>query len=1269
MSDFTVPDLTNLETAHRELVFEGLANDQEKVSLMVADTNPDLGTSGYYKIPLGTSSANDTAQDAEVELVHIYPLRMGIDGEDQLRDGFIYIYVDGHLWRELEVLPRENGEGVAFKDVNLAFQKGHRVIRVAEYSYKKDNYGKECSVDNTELALEVVDKGERKATTEELSTIIVPNKLYGQQCSVEIAYSETQWSWKQIEAFGGMAETDPRLNYGPSVKPGLNGEKATNRRANRMQKLDKLASFKQGYDNSTLPDHLVLPVPDMSGVYVPVLADSLGLARDTSARVAIYRKELLSLPVESIQQDPEFKSESNTERFEPSPNQLAKHSLATAIQSTFFHYPNGIEKKKALGVEVDEDADDLAQQYREYIEDSFSTTEFRKYLHTDRAFELGLQINQSKAKLFEIISDEQKNNSFYYSIEDYAYYDDIRRCLLYAVCSDVLGPIKDLTITLISHFAVSDDDFKKLDELDANDVGQECWLKVMGMHPTERLRLIELLYPKKIKDEMTAYECRLKGSNDEFDTRFDLTLMQDNLQPLHDQDSSFTDAVIQVLRRASQAMWGFLVIGLEVPTGLNAAQGQDIKSVYGDRKAKAETLALDTNALKDEKVELERSIKAKQAEISAYIKARNQILNAAVAGGMNPDSVVAQLDLQIKRQEQALRDIKKTASNVQYQLTNAKRELSALSSSIEYAKSARFENSVRGDLFGRFKQLVDVSTNGLIKEINLSIADYLDGNLPDGFLPLDFQSKAERASKRLSELEKAAEAFTDSYQKNPVAHPYVRTELGGGQIVQQQLDHILSLDGTLGEIEKTLERQKIKAEFAQKRLQQKVLVLDASKLEKLKLEIGAMNDEYLKLDGKIDGKTWELDSIKKEAGALERLSKFKVPPKVFETMLHGTLGTVAVLEVYNCFNTLAKVEASGLSKASAVLDLADIIFNVGLNIVEKKHGLPTAVQINSITTQKAAGVGAKIVSRAWLVVTGTFLTFVASSVSAYAAFTDALTEKESGDKELYFANITLMMGFISLAASSSIILASFFTLGMAASTIATLGTIASVLGLLGLLIILIGAGLLLIFHESEIEAWLNACPWSKKRQQKYKDDSNKSSAVRASTWQQKMENALTDFYSMLYSPTINIQRFLSVFKVQVSAPLTSELEGFSARFYWSKEGDDKIQEINHHQLAKLGNSWKLYPNRTGYYFEFTEGKLCELLNLEVGSSIELIMEVESYPNGKGKKVIESATELYSLPTVVTKKDDGYLITKGVRYIKELSRLNQKFSFPERPPIK
>ncbi|MDP4487093.1 hypothetical protein QDG88_03895 [Pseudoalteromonas piscicida] len=1269
MSDFTVPDLTNLETAHRELVFEGLANDQEKVSLMVADTNPDLGTSGYYKIPLGTSSANDTAQDAEVELVHIYPLRMGIDGEDQLRDGFIYIYVDGHLWRELEVLPRENGEGVAFKDVNLAFQKGHRVIRVAEYSYKKDNYGKECSVDNTELALEMVDKGERKATTEELSTIIVPNKLYGQQCSVEIAYSETQWSWKQIEAFGGMAETDPRLNYGPSVKPGLNGDQATNRRANRMQKLDKLASFKQGYDNSTLPDHLVLPVPDMSGVYVPVLADSIGLARDTSARVAIYRKELLSLPVTSIQQDPEFKAESKTGRFEPSPNQLAKHSLATAIQSTFFHYPKGIEKKKALGVEVDEDAEDLAQQYREYIEDSFSTTEFRKYLHTDRALELGLLINQSKAKLFEIISDEQKNNSFYYSIEDYAYYDDIRRCLLYAVCSDVLGPIKDLTITLISHFAVSDDDFKKLDELDANDLGQECWLKAMGTHPTERLRLIELLYPKKIKNEMTAYECRLKGSNDEFDTRFDLTLMQDNLQPMHDQDASYTDAVIQVLRRASQAMWGFLVIGLEVPTGLNAAQGQDIKSVYGDRKAKAETLALDTNALKDEKVELERSIKAKQAEISAYIKARNQILNAAVAGGMNPDSVVAQLDLQIKRQEQALRDIKKTASNVQYQLTNAKRELSALSSSIEYAKSARFENSVRGDLFGRFKQLVDVSTNGLIKEINLSIADYLDGNLPDGFLPLDFQSKADRASKRLSELEKAAEAFTDSHQKNPVAHPYVRTELGGGQIVQQQLDHILSLDGTLGEIEKTLERQKIKAEFAQKRLQQKVLVLDASKIEEAIFERNEMRTDFKDKLRKINENTWELDSLKKEVDALERLSKFSVRPDTYNIALNGALSFVAALEAINLFDTMKNASASGLTKASAILDFSDIMINIGANVVEKKAGLPTPKQVNAILKNSASYVSGMVVLRGVLVFTANAISLLAAVVSAYVAFKDAMLEKKSGDTALYYANMTMMVGFLSLTASASLVAATHLISALSVGAVATFGAIASALGLLGLLIILIGAGLLLIFHESEIEAWLNACPWSKKQQQKYKDDSNKSSAVRASTWQQKMENALTDFYSMLYSPAINIQRFLSVFKVQVSAPLTNELEGFSARFYWSKDGDDKIQEINHHQLAKLSSGWKLYPNRTGYYFEFTEGKLCELLNLEVGSSIELIIEVESYPNGKGKKVIESATELYSLPTVVTKKDDGYLITKGVRYIKELSRLNQKFRFPERPPIR
>ncbi|WP_462160544.1 hypothetical protein [Pseudoalteromonas maricaloris] len=493
--------------------------------------------------------------------------------------------------------------------------------------------------------------------------------------------------------------------------------------------------------------------------------------------------------------------------------------------------------------------------------------------------------------------------------------------------------------------------------------------------------------------------------------------------------------------------------------------------------------------------------------------------------------------------------------------------------------------------------------------------------------------------------------------------------MGGGQIVQQQLDHILSLDGTLGEIEKTLERQKIKAEFAQKRLQQKVLVLDASKLEKLKFEIGGMDDEYFKLDGKIDGKSWELDSIKKEVDSLERLSKFSVKPRTYNIALNGALSFVAALEAINLFDTMKNANASGLTKASAILDFADIMINIGANVVEKKAGLPTPKQVNAILKNSASYVSGMVVLRGVLVFTANAISLLAAVVSAYVAFKDAMLEKKSGDTALYYANMTMMVGFLSLTASASLVAATHLISALSVGAVATFGAIASALGLLGLLIILIGAGLLLIFHESEIEAWLNACSWSKKRQQKYKDDSNKSSAVRASTWQHKMENALIDFYSMLYSPAINIQRFLSVFKVQVSAPLTNELEGFSARFYWSKEGDDKIQEINHHQLAKLSSGWKLYPNRTGYYFEFTEGKLCELLNLEVGSSIELIIEVESYPNGKGKKVIESATELYSLPTVVTKKDDGYLITKGVRYIKELSRLNQKFRFPERPPIK
>lgn len=100
---------------------------------------------------------------------------------DQLRPGWIYIFRNGYLWRELQVV-----QGNAFEEVNLSEYKG---------------------------------KDQRQATTEKIYHPILPYKLNGKVQQLEIAYSEIQWPWAYINHYGGMEPGDPRISEGS--KPGL----------------------------------------------------------------------------------------------------------------------------------------------------------------------------------------------------------------------------------------------------------------------------------------------------------------------------------------------------------------------------------------------------------------------------------------------------------------------------------------------------------------------------------------------------------------------------------------------------------------------------------------------------------------------------------------------------------------------------------------------------------------------------------------------------------------------------------------------------------------------------------------------------------------------------------------------------------------------------------------------------------------------------------------------------------------------------------------
>ena len=193
-----------------DLVFENLPEGSYQLALYYSDSRH-----GAYQIPVAddvfTVASDEQCSQWDNVLVPVIPrayLTAEADHMDasyprcdpQTRTGWIYIYLDGRLWRELQVLP-EGG----VKDVNLSFEKG-------------------------------LDKREATAGGDYL--VALPYKVKGRTPLIEMCYSEVQWDWARIDALGGMSEQDPRQNHGTAVSPGDSSAAAVQLRKQRMQRID-----------------------------------------------------------------------------------------------------------------------------------------------------------------------------------------------------------------------------------------------------------------------------------------------------------------------------------------------------------------------------------------------------------------------------------------------------------------------------------------------------------------------------------------------------------------------------------------------------------------------------------------------------------------------------------------------------------------------------------------------------------------------------------------------------------------------------------------------------------------------------------------------------------------------------------------------------------------------------------------------------------------------------------------------------------------------
>lgn len=166
---------------HRlQLAFLGLKNQPYSLWLAIGSSN---SYNGSYYIPLN-NQIHPVAHGVEKPewdniLVPFVPL-CNQDNDPQqaakmLPTGWLTLFVDGHLWRELQII----NELGAMRDVDLAIQAG---------------------------------KDQRIATCHVQPHVLVPYKLSGRTVEIGLLFSSKQISWSLISQLGGINSQDSRFN-------------------------------------------------------------------------------------------------------------------------------------------------------------------------------------------------------------------------------------------------------------------------------------------------------------------------------------------------------------------------------------------------------------------------------------------------------------------------------------------------------------------------------------------------------------------------------------------------------------------------------------------------------------------------------------------------------------------------------------------------------------------------------------------------------------------------------------------------------------------------------------------------------------------------------------------------------------------------------------------------------------------------------------------------------------------------------------------------
>jgi len=142
-----------------------------------------------------------------------------------LPTGWLYVFVNGYLWRELEV-HNDFGE---FSDVEFGYDAG---------------------------------KDKRKGTGRVSQLLLLPYKINGQVQTLHLAYSPSQWRWEEVGNAGGTDPDDIRLL--PHVKQKTANIPLNEAVSQKLQRID-LSSYPQGFSGANTQVEPIAQAPNIVG--------------------------------------------------------------------------------------------------------------------------------------------------------------------------------------------------------------------------------------------------------------------------------------------------------------------------------------------------------------------------------------------------------------------------------------------------------------------------------------------------------------------------------------------------------------------------------------------------------------------------------------------------------------------------------------------------------------------------------------------------------------------------------------------------------------------------------------------------------------------------------------------------------------------------------------------------------------------------------------------------------------------------------------------